>query len=117
MGTDLYIYRDRDSKVNKYGYRDYIRSHIFTVDGAEQVIEYFNWDVIVYGMQNNATYEVNGKNFHDCLVQMKEELADSDTPESIKLQLRNGIKELEDFIKICEVPNDEEEYYYISASW
>lgn len=117
MGTDLYIYHDRDSKVNKYGYCDYIRSHIFTVDGGQQVIEYFNWNVIDYGMQNNATYEVNGKNFYDCLAQMKEELADNDTSESIKSQLRNDIKELEDFIKTCEVPNNEEEYYHISASW
>jgi len=117
MGTDLYIYQDRINGTNKYGYNDYIRSHIFTVDGGEQVIDYFNWNVITDGLQNNATYEVSGKNFYDCLVQMKEELADTDTPDSIKSQLKNDIKELEDFIKTCEVPNDEEEYYSISASW
>ena len=34
MGTDLYIYQDRNNGTNKYGYNDYIRSHIFTFDGA-----------------------------------------------------------------------------------
>lgn len=117
MGTDLYIYQDRINGTNKYGYNDYIRSHIFTVDGGEQVIDYFNWNVITDGLQNNATYEVSGKNFYDCLAQMKEELADMDTSDSVKSQLKNDIKELEDFIKTCEVPNDEEEYYNISACW